>query len=170
LLFFVVPSCIIRFLFKESLSAYGVQFGDWKFGLKSFLILAPIFALASYSSLNNPDFVAEYPLFKGAAASPAAFITHALTYLFFYIGWEMYFRGFVQFGLRPAFGDWYAILVQTAISCILHIGKPAGEIYGSIIGALVWGILAFRTRSIFFVILLHWLLGIVLDFSISYLR
>ena len=170
LLFFCVPLCIIRFVFKERTSLYGLQLGDWRFGLKSFLLLAPVFALASYSSLNNPEFVAEYPLFKGASSSPPAFLAHALTYLFFYIGWETYFRGFMQFGLRQALGDWYSILVQTAISTILHIGKPAGEVYGSIIGALVWGIIAFRAQSILFVILLHWLLGIVLDFSISYLR
>ena len=170
LLFAIVPFLIIRFVFKERMSSYGWQFGDWRCGLKAFLILAPIFALASFISRNDPDIVAEYPLFKGAAASPAAFLSHSFAYLFFYIGWETYFRGFMQFGLRQSLGDWQSILVQTALSCILHIGKPAGEIYSSIIGALLWGIIAFRGQSILFVILLHWLLGVVLDYSICYLR
>lgn len=169
-LFGVLPLLIITFVFKERISSYGLQLGNWRFGLKSFLLLAPIFALASYSSINNPDFLAEYPLFKGAGASPSAFLSHAFAYLFFYIGWETYFRGFMQFGLRQALGDWQSILVQTALSCILHIGKPAGEIYGSIIGALVWGIIAFRAQSILFVILLHWLLGVALDFFICFMR
>lgn len=170
ILFGILPYLIIRFLFKERLSSYGLQLGDWRFGLKAFLILAPIFILASYSSINNPDFLAEYPLFKGAAASPSVFLSHVFAYLFFYIGWETYFRGFMQFGLRESLGDWQSILVQTAVSCLLHIGKPAGEIYGSIIGAVVWGIIAFRTRSILFIILLHWLLGVSLDFFICYVR
>jgi len=76
----------------------------------------------------------------------------------------------MQFGLRQSMGDWQSILVQTAVSCIIHIGKPSGEIYSSIIGALVWGILAFRTRSILFIILIHWLLGTSLDFFICYMR
>lgn len=169
-LFALVPFLIIKFVFKERISSYGLQLGDWRFGLKAFLVLAPVFALASYFSRNDPEFVAEYPLFKGAAASPAAFLSHAFTYLFFYIGWETYFRGFMQFGLRQSLGDWQSILVQTSLSCILHIGKPAGEIYGSVIGALVWGIIAFRAQSLLAIILLHWLLGVVLDYSICFLR
>jgi membrane protease YdiL (CAAX protease family) len=169
-LFGVVPYLIIRFVFKERISSYGLQLGDWRFGLKAFLVLAPIFVMASYSSINNPEFLAEYPLFKGAAASPSVFLSHIFAYLFFYIGWETYFRGFMQFGLRESMGDWQSILVQTAVSCLLHIGKPAGEIYGAIIGAVVWGIMAFRARSIVFIILLHFLLGVSLDFFICYVR
>jgi len=169
-LFALIPFLIIRFVFKERISSYGLQLGDWRFGLKAFLVLAPVFALASYLSRNDPEFVAEYPLFKGAAISPAAFISHAFSYLLFYTGWETYFRGFMQFGLRQTLGDWQSILVQTALSCIVHIGKPAGEVYSSVIGALVWGIIAFRAQSIFFVILMHWLLGAVLDYSICFLR
>jgi uncharacterized protein len=169
-LFGLIPFFIIRVLFKERLFSYGLQLGDWRFGLKAFLILAPIFVLASFSSINKPSFLAEYPLFKGASASPGVFLSHALAYLFFYIGWETYFRGFMQFGLRQSMGDWQSILVQTVASCLLHIGKPAGEIYASIIGGLVWGIIAFRARSILFIILLHWLLGVSLDFFICYVR
>jgi membrane protease YdiL (CAAX protease family) len=169
-LFALLPLLIIRFVFKERISSYGWQIGDWRFGLKAFLVLAPVFALASFLARNDPDFIAEYPLFKGAAASPTIFLSHAFSYLLFYVGWETYFRGFMQFGLRQTLGDWQSILVQTALSCILHLGKPAGEIYGSVIGALVWGIIAFRAQSILFIILLHWLLGVVLDYSICYLR
>jgi membrane protease YdiL (CAAX protease family) len=170
MLFGLLPLAVIRFVFKEKISSYGLQIGDWRFGLKTFLALAPIFVIASYSSITNPDFLAEYPLFKGASASPSMFLSHAFSYLFFYIGWEIYFRGFMQFGLRQSLGDWQSILVQTALSCVIHIGKPAGEIYSSIIGALVWGIIAFRARSLLFIILLHWLLGVSLDFFICYMR
>ena len=169
-LFALVPFLIIRFVFKERISSYGLQLGDWRFGLKVFIVLAPVFALASFFSRNDPEFVAEYPLFKGAAASPAAFLSHAFSYVFFYIGWETYFRGFMQFGLRQSLGDWQAILVQTSLSCILHIGKPTGEIYSSVIGALVWGIIAFRAQSLLVIVLLHWLLGVGLDYSICFLR
>jgi membrane protease YdiL (CAAX protease family) len=169
-LFALLPILIIKYVFKERLSSYGLQFGDWRFGLKAFCILAPVFILASFLSRNDPGIIAEYPLFKGASASPTAFLCHSFAYLIFYIGWETYFRGFMQFGLRQSLGDWQSILVQTALSCILHIGKPAGEIYSSVIGGLVWGIIAFRAQSILFIILMHWLLGVVLDISICYLR
>jgi membrane protease YdiL (CAAX protease family) len=166
----IIPLLIIRFLFREPIRSYGIQLGDWRFGLKAFLVLAPIMVAATFPSSKQPEFLAQYPLFKGAGASPQLFLAHAASYLIFYIGWEIYFRGFMQFGLRESFGDWNAILIQTLVSCILHIGKPGGEIYGAIIGGLAWGIVAFRARSIFFVILLHWLLGVSLDFFICFVR
>ncbi len=164
----LIPALIVKFVFHESLKDYGVRWGDWKFGMIAVAVLAPLFILAAYSSSHLPAFVAEYPLNKEAGVSAAAFLVHAVAYLFFYVGWEFYFRGFMQFGLRQRFGDWNSILVQTALSCILHIGKPSGEIYSSILGALVWGILVFRTRSLLYALIIHWLLGISLDFFITF--
>ncbi len=170
LLLGIIPLLIIRFVFKESFRAYGLQLGDWRFGLKALALLGPIMIVSSYPSSRMPQFLAEYPLFKGAGDSPMKFFNHASSYLMFYIGWEIYFRGFMQFGLRDKLGDWNAILVQTLASCLLHIGKPDGEIFASILGGIVWGIVVFRSRSLLYVLLIHWLLGVSLDFFICYVR
>jgi membrane protease YdiL (CAAX protease family) len=164
----IVPALIVRFVFHEPLSAYGVQLGDTSFGLKAFFVIAPLMIIATYPSSSMSEFIAEYPLNPDAGATPLHFIGHALSYLFFYLGWEFCFRGFMQFGLREALGDWNAILVQTVVSCLLHIGKPAGETLSSIIGALVWGVVVFRSRSLLCAVLTHWLLGVSLDFFIVY--
>jgi membrane protease YdiL (CAAX protease family) len=162
-LFGLVPLIIIRFVFHESLSEYGVRLGDWSFGWKALLVLGVVYAVSAYPSSKMPDFLAEYPIFRGAGQSSETFLLHALSYLFFYAGWEMYFRGFMQFGLRSSLGDWNAILVQILASCLVHIGKPAGETFSSILGGLIWGILAFRTRSVLYGIATHWILGVSLD-------
>lgn len=163
MLFGLVPILIIRFVFHESLSSYGVRIGDWSFGWKALVLLGAAYIISAYPSSSMPDFLAEYPIYPGAGQSTQTFFLHAGSYLFFYIGWEMYFRGFMQFGLRNSLGDWNAILVQVLASCLVHIGKPAGETFSSILGGLVWGILAFRTRSIVYGILTHWILGVTLD-------
>lgn len=159
----IIPFLTIRFFFRESVIHYGVQTGDWRFGIKAFAVMAPVMILLTYPSASMPQFVAEYPLNKGAGSSAIAFALHAVSYLFFYAGWEFFFRGFMQFGLRAQLGDWNAILVQTLASCLLHIGKPDGEIFGSIVGGIVWGIVVFRSRSLLYVLILHWLLGVSLD-------
>ncbi len=84
------------------------------------------------------------------------------------MGWEFFFRGFMQFGLRGALGNWNAILVQTLASCLVHIGKPAGETYGAIVAGVVWGLIVFRARSLWAVLLMHWALGVALDFFICF--
>ena len=81
-------------------------------------------------------------LFRGEARKSTVILLLApllLTTFKYYLGWEFFFRGFMQFGLRGALGDWNAILVQTLASCLIHIGKPAGEIYGAIVAGLLWG-------------------------------
>jgi uncharacterized protein len=164
----IVSIGVIHFAFKESLSSYGLGLGDWKFWIPAVCVVGIVMVGLSYPSSKDPQFIAEYPLYKGAGDSLSAFTLHATAYLFFYIGWEMFFRGFMQHGLTPRFGIWGAILVQVALSCIVHIGKPDSEIYSSILGALVWGIMVYRARSIWPAIITHWLLGISLDYFICF--
>lgn len=169
LIFLALPSLfLIRLVFKESLSTYGVQAGDLRFAGKAFLILAPLMILSTYPSSKMEDFLSEYPLYKGAGTSTRAFLQHALAYLLYYIGWELFFRGFLQHGIRGALGDWNAILVQTIASCLVHIGKPAGETFSSILGGILWGVVVFRARSLWPAIVTHWLLGVSLDFYILF--
>jgi membrane protease YdiL (CAAX protease family) len=168
ILFGVLPVLCIKLVFREKLASYGLQIGDWKFGLLAAAMMAPVMIALTYPSSKDPQFLAEYPLFHGAGASIAAFIQHSFLYLTYYIGYEIFMRGFIQFGLREKFGDWHAILIQTAISCLFHIGKPDGEIYSSILGGLIWGIVVFRSRSLWYVLLVHWLLGISLDYFICF--
>jgi membrane protease YdiL (CAAX protease family) len=159
---------VVKLIFKESLADYGLQIGDWKFWVPAALIVGIVMVGLSYPSSKDPQYIAEYPLYKGAGDSILQFIIHAFAYLVFYISWEFYFRGFMQNGLTPQFGIWGAILVQVALSCIVHIGKPDSEIYSSILGALVWGILVFRSKSIWPAVTTHWLLGISLDYFICF--
>ncbi len=164
----LLPALTVKFIFHESLSDYGVRLGDWQFGAKAFLILGPVMMALTYPSSQMESFFAEYPLYKGAGASLPIFMLYSLLYLVYYLGWEFFFRGYMQFGLRGRLGDANAILVQTLASCLLHIGKPDAEIYSSILGGIVWGMVVLRTRSLLSVVLLHWLLGISLDAFIIY--
>ncbi len=162
----VLSLLVINLVFRDSAAGYGLQLGDWRFGLKAVAVLAPVMVLLSYLSAGQNQFLAEYPLYKGACESAARFSGHAFVYLLYYAGWELFFRGLLQFGLRARLGDWNAILVQTGLSCLAHIGKPDGEIYSAILGGLVFGIVAFRSRSILYVLLIHWILGASLDLFI----
>ncbi len=164
----LVPALIVRLVFREPLSAYGLQVGDFRFGVKALLVLAPISVAVTYPNARGAEFLAEYPFDEGAGASPWTFLSHAATYLLYYAGWEFFFRGFMLFGLRSRCGDANAILIQTLASCLVHIGKPTGEIYGSILAGALWGTIVLRTRSLWAALIIHWLLGVSLDFFICY--
>lgn len=165
-LFGLVPALIVTLVFREPLADWGVQAGDLSWGWKAFALLAPVMVGLSLYASRDPEFLAEYPLNRAAAGGPIAFAIHAVAYLAFYVGWEFGFRGFVQFGLRERLGDWNAILVQTLATSLLHVGKPLGETLGAVLGGLVWGVVAFRSRSLLVPLLTHWLLGLSLDLFI----
>jgi membrane protease YdiL (CAAX protease family) len=164
----VVAIAVIKFVFKESLTEYGLQIGDWKFWIPAALVVGAVMIALAYPSSKDPKYIAEYPLYKGAGNSMQTFAIHAIAYFIFYLGWEIFFRGFMQSGLTGRFGIWSAILVQVALSCIVHIGKPDSEIYSSILGGLVWGIMVYRSKSIWPSITTHWILGISLDYFICF--
>lgn len=164
----LISIAVVKFVFKETLNDYGISLGNWKEWLPVSLVIGVVMILLSWASSKNPQFIAEYPLYKGAGDSIWMFIIHAFVYMVFYFGWEIFFRGFMQFGLTPRFGITGAIFVQTAISCIIHIGKPDAEIYSSIIGGLVWGIMVYRYKTILPAVFTHWLLGVSLDFFICF--
>ncbi len=167
-LFFVIPICIVIFGFRESPKIYGVSFGDWKTGLTLTLCIYPVIAGALlYPAAHNPEMKMFFPYDREALSSLFAFARLEITRgFFFYSAWEFLFRGFILFGLRKYTGDWLAICIQVVPSCLWHIGMPTGEILSSIAGGILFGILAVRTNSIFWPWLLHYLIGIGLDFFI----
>lgn len=72
------------------------------------------------------------------------------------------------FGLEKKFG-YYSVLFQMIPFVILHNGKPFLETFGSIFGGIALGVLALRTRSFYYCVIIHIGVMISMDF-ISSLR
>ena len=164
----ILPFLNIKFIFKESLADYGFQLGNWRLGLKQIIVLYPVISiLMLYPSAHTEEMINFYPLDSEAGNSIFSFIRFQLIRVFFfYTVWEFFFRGFMLFGLRRYVGDWVAICIQTIPSCLWHIGMPSGEIFASILGGILFGIMALKTKSILYPFILHCLIGITLDFFI----
>jgi len=170
-LLFIIPLLLIKFVFRENLKNYGFTIGDIKTGsilviITALLIIIPVVWLGS----ALPDVRREYPLAKILLQRhDLIFIYESFYVMFYYIAWEFFFRGFLLFGLKERFGAFNAILIQTISSCLIHIGKPEGEILGAIFLGIVFGIIALRSKSIWYVFILHSLLGVLSDIFIIYL-
>jgi membrane protease YdiL (CAAX protease family) len=175
LLFGVVPMGIVRYVLRERLADYGLQFGIPLRTVRSFLVTSPIIIFIAVLTGYDPAFFDVYPLNEmirpqNIRINYWVFTIHAVIYTGYYFGWEFLFRGFLQHGLSKQCGVPTAILVQTLASTMLHYGHPSSEIFGSIIAGLAWGILAVRTRSILSGFAQHTLLGIVLDWTLIFTR
>jgi len=130
-------------------------------------IALPFLLWAAYVGSSSSALQAEYPLAKSTMRHLNLFIVLEFFYLIYYFSWEFLFRGFMLFGLEQRFGALTAILIQTIPSAIVHIGKPASESFGAIFAGLVFGYLAIRTRSIFYPIILHAIVGIGTDVFVT---
>lgn len=166
----VFPMLIVKFVFREKLSDYGVGWGDRSRTLRSFFMLAPFLVVAGWLSGvgdGGRAFYAVYPYNPAAGVSWTTLILHTVSYFcLYYFAWEFMFRGFLLRGLAPTVGFSTAVWIQVVISTALHFGHPASETFGCIAGGLFWGFLALRTRSIFSGWGQHALLGIALDWSL----
>ena len=165
-LFGIIPMFIIKLIFREKLADYGLRLGIGRRLLVNSLIFVPLMFVIGMLTGRDPAFWNVYPYNPVVTAVPVLFFCHALTYLAYYFGWEFFFRGFMQHGLRDSMGIDNAILVQTMASAVLHFGHPMSETLGAIAGGLLWGFLALRCRSIWAGFIQHSVLGITLDWFI----
>jgi membrane protease YdiL (CAAX protease family) len=158
-----------KLVFKRPMRDYGFQLGDWRYGLKIICLIGPFILLVMVISSGLPDVQAEYPLSKSSLGNLRLFILLEMCWLVYYLGWEFLFRGVMLFHLEEKFGVVMAILMQTIPSALIHIGKPVGESLLSVPAGLLFGYVAIRTRSIWYPMILHALVGLGIDLFI-YLR
>jgi membrane protease YdiL (CAAX protease family) len=171
-LLFAIPFVFILLSFPqplETLRGIGLQPGNYKLGMLISLIGIPVTAVLVYISTKDPAIKEQYPLSKKACENPRKFILYEISYLvFYYLAWEFAFRGVFLFTLIELLGEnstgiIVAILIQTIIATVLHLGHPHIEILGAFFGSVVFGIIAYATQSILFTIFLHALIGILND-------
>ena len=177
----IIPILIIRYGFKQSLSEYGLGLppkGRRALAFWIFLTLTAISLPAFWLGSLNPEMQQVYPLFKNFTGL-RSFILYELSYLPFFIAIEFIFRGYLLFGLAGVRDDEielagggvsgvfyfhrYALLIQMLSYTAWHLGKPVPELWGTLVWGLAAGATAYAVRSVWPIILSHWLLNVFLD-------
>ncbi len=159
----------------EILKNLGFQPGNFKLGLILILISIPILVIAAYISTNDPNLKKYYPFSKNACRNLKTFVLYEISYLLmYYIAWEFTFRGFFLFSIAELMGNsqsgiLIAILIQAIISTVYHLGHPDLEILSTLFGGIIFGIVAYATKSILYTIFIHAFLGILND-TFLYIR
>lgn len=154
LTYFFMPYLIIHFLFKEKLAIFGLKLGDWRIGLKISLIFLVTMLPVIWIVSASPSFTTKYPHLLSVREVWSKFVIYELGMLIYMFAWEFIWRGYMLFGLEEKFG-YYAVLIQMIPFLILHNGKPLPETIGAIFGGIALGILAFRTRSFLYGVIVH---------------
>jgi len=160
---FLVPIVVLRYAFKQRWHEMGLGLGDWKLASTLALLYIPLVVVGTWVLSDTAAFQTKYPHFSAAASNWRLFFIYESLFLFYWIGWEYLWRGFVLFGTARTFGH-YAIFIQMVPFAVLHISKPLPEAMLSILGGVALGALVWRCRSFWIAVPIHAAQMMILDF------
>ena len=166
-LYFLIPFIIVKFVFKEKVSDYGLSLhglkDHWMPYLTLFIIVLPAVVIAA----GTPAFKTYYPFYGYVSKSIIALAIWELFYGIQFFGVEFFFRGFILFGLKDKLG-FYSIFIMIVPYCMIHFGKPMGEAFGAILAGIILGYFALKSKSIFGGVGVHWLVAMTMDILAIY--
>lgn len=159
---FIIPAASLIFLFRRRPAEIGLGKGDWRLALTLAAAYLPLVVVGTWVLSDNAAFQAQYPHYSPAAHVWRFLIVYELFYVFYWMGWEYLWRGFVLFGTAHTFGV-YSIFVQALPFVALHVQKPPAEAFLSILGGIALGALVWRCRSFWIAIPIHAFQMLALD-------
>jgi len=162
----LIPLLCARGLCGMGFRDLGLGIGRPGRGLVWLAVGIPLAILASKFSSAQPEIQAVYPLDPGLTAETGPLVRHAGLQLIYYGAWEILFRGILLFGLKEKFGFASANIIQTALSVVAHFGRPFTETAAAIPAGLAFGGIARNTGSVWYVVIIHWVVGAALDWFI----
>lgn len=134
---------------------------DWKKYAALFVVAVPFVVVASATS----EFQVRYPLYDVWEGQTGVWGDLAVwwpLYVAQFVAVETFFRGYLVIGLAPVLGR-MSIAVATVPYLMIHFVKPPAEALASIVGGVVMGTLAYRTRSVWWGVALHVAVAALMD-------
>lgn len=163
ILSFILPVLILVVGFRRSAREAGIGLGNWKLASVIAALYLPLVAIGTWVLSDSAAFQNQYPHHDGAARNWNSFLIYEALFLFYWVGWEYLWRGFVLFGTIHKLGL-YAIFVQALPFAVLHVDKPWPEAMLSIVGGIALGALCWRCRSFWIAVPIHAAQMMLLDF------
>lgn len=158
----LIPAALALRLTGKSPRDLGLGAGRPRLGLAWLAVGLPLAALGGRIGAGSAVMQAVYPLQPGLATLPD-FVVHSLASLLYYSAWEILFRGVLLLGLEDRLGGTGANGLQTVLSVVAHFGRPATETFAALPAGLIFGSIALRTRSVWYVVAIHWTTAVSTD-------
>lgn len=153
-LYLLVPLLAALLTPGEKIRELGLGLGDRRFGLTATAVVLAAFIPVVFAASRFEAFSGHYPLCGAAKQSWALFFAYELSFAAYFVAWEFVFRGYLLFSFERCMGK-MAVFAQMMPFVIIHYGKPQAEVFGSIVAAIALGLLALRTRSVWYGAVIH---------------
>ena len=161
-LIYVAAPFVLYFVFKHEPKDFGISIGNPRQWLKEVLFFYAIFLIVLFIAFKFTNLKNIYPLYRKATQGTSYFFFYQLIQLWYMLGWEFFFRGFMLFGLERTFGR-LSVLIQAIPFAIVHFKKPQIEAYGAIFAGIFLGVIGLRARTFLPCVLLHYAILLTAD-------
>lgn len=151
---FVLPILGLQLFFSPPLSQFGLGLGNWRLASVIAALYLPLVAVGTWILSDGTAFQEQYPHYTPATRDWTFFLIYEALFLFYWLGWEYLWRGFIIFGTSHTLGL-YAIFVQAVPFAALHVSKPWPEALLSVVGGIALGALVWRCRSFWIAVPIH---------------
>ncbi len=148
------PALYARYVMGLSLRDLGVRFEGtfkhaWIYVVGFALVLPWVFLVAPSEAFQD-----AYPFYRRAGQHLGRTAAWELSYAAQFAGLEFFFRGFLLFAAFRVLGPW-CIPAMVLPYLALHFSKPELEALASIVAGIFLGIVALRTKSVVFGVVIH---------------
>ncbi len=154
----VMPLAIFWIVFPDtSFRDIGIYFNPetivdsvlWILGIGAILI--PV----SIISAKRPENLLNYPRIRAKVWNRRMLWGNLLSWAFYLLLYECYFRGLLLFPLIDAIGLWPAIAINVVMYSGTHLPKGRGEAIGAIPLAVVLSLMTLQTGNIWAAVVVH---------------
>lgn len=152
--YFIIPVITIWLLFREPVTDYGFQIGNWRVGLAWTVGVCIAMAVILYFVARGESMTTYYQARAPKEVWRIIYLTGVDLF-----GWEFIWRGFMLFAFARAFGPGAAIWLQAIPFAFMHLGKPEMETFTTLFGGVGFGFIAWQSQSFFYPFLIHWFIA-----------
>jgi membrane protease YdiL (CAAX protease family) len=140
-LFGLIPLLVVLLAFRDRPSRYGLTLGEWRWGLALSVVGCVAMTPVVLWFATLPEVEAYYA--PSSASVGDLLVTNGIELTAVEFG----LRGFLMLTLIRVIGP-IGVVVAALPFVFGHLGKPELELFSTLGGGLVYGWLAWRTRSI----------------------
>jgi len=131
-LFGLIPTLTIIFIFKSSLKKYGLIFQTGFSSVLLILLFGGLFMLINFMHAKSKANLEMYPQIRAKEWNYSLLLVSAFSWIIYLFAYEFMFRGFLLFSCLNEFGILTAIVINVLLYTLAHTTKGIREFLGSI--------------------------------------
>lgn len=156
-----IPMAFLLFKGADIINILGLKLpsGPLQWHIISISLMLICFPASFYLS-RSPSSLKRYPQIRSSQWNLRLILLNSATWMIYLVGYEILFRGFLLFPLLDEFTIGIAIVINLGVYSLSHAAIEIKEGIGALPVGLILFFLAWKTDSILYPILFHWVMAL----------